>query len=708
MKKNYLPILLFLSGTLAAGLSSAASADYIPNIDRTCSNCSRRYLDSLNVYARPAIRVNQVGFRPADAHKYAFVADTKATTFDVIDASSGKSVWNGTLASVGNWPKPGMWVNGAFNSISSVYEFGDTTSASTENLYSADFSSLSTPGEYYLVVGKDTSAHFIINDYLFNAVFETTLKFFGIQRCGDTHSQLHKPCHLKDGSAIGHDLTGGWHDCGDHFKVSQTEGYAAMVLPLAYDVYSEKAEDRYGQSYDDTTTTDGIPDILWEAKTGADFIYKLYKASKADGLIAQHDMYHSVAVSTADHQFWDVPEKQDAQSPAKGGAPRPVAKGIGTNAAGMYAAALAFFAAGWEMYQTDHYADSLLAAAADIYKNVLVPTYSKNTDGLGGFYTGGGPLYDDAAAAALALWYATKDSSYAYYLYMNQSIVDNATNCFYNKPYFCAGYLGHTSGFYPGGWMTDHENVHAYVLFAFDKLILSTAAKAQSYGISSTERDSLLTRIIASMYRMTDDGTQGDSTVSTNPYGSFTVVPPYNLVWTSSAWGFNRYNMGAANAVFMLYDITGDSQYLNVALDNFYYNMGANPWGLSFIMGAGTRNENHPHNRAANHDKLAGTLSLGPQTLGEITFSGTVYTLGLYPWDDISGYFTWSDGVGMIGTMQDNGSIAFTDNLVWGTYPVNSFRVRASKGPMNGSTYDRTVSALLNGYDLPDFKGLVK
>src|SRR5574344_2429720 len=96
MKKNYLPILLFLSGTLAAGLSSAASADYIPNIDRTCSNCSRRYLDSLNVYARPVIRVNQVGFRPADAHKYAFVADTKATTFDVIDASSGKSVRNGS------------------------------------------------------------------------------------------------------------------------------------------------------------------------------------------------------------------------------------------------------------------------------------------------------------------------------------------------------------------------------------------------------------------------------------------------------------------------------------------------------------------------------------------------------------------------------------------------------------------------------------
>ena len=598
-----MPRILFLLFILAASLFAD---DRIPNIDFTCDTCSRRYLDSLNVYARPVIRVNQIGFRPADNHKFAFVAEPSATTFKVVDASSGASAWEGSLSPLGNWTKPNIWVNGAFNSISSAYEFGsaDSLSTSKENLYSADFSKLTTPGTYFLVVGKDTSYPFIIDEYLFNAVLETTLRFFGIQRCGNTNSQLHGACHVKDGSAVGHDLSGGWHDCGDHFKVSQTLGYAAFVLSLAYNVYSERAEDHYGASYNDTVTTDGIPDILWEAKTGVDFIYKLYKASKADGLIAQGDMYHSVGVGSADHQFWDVPEHQDAQSTAKGGAPRPVAKGIGTNAAGMYAAAMAFFAVGWEMYQTDNYSDSLIAAAKDIYANIIskYAPDGKTTDELLGFYTGGGPLYDDAAAAALALWYATRDTSYAFDLYKNTKINDNASNYKYNLPYFRGGYLGHQSGFYPGGWMTDYENIHAYVLFAFDKLILPTVAKAQSYGIQSEERDSLLLRIVATMTRLTDDGTQGDSVVSTNPYGSFTVVPPYNLVWTSSDWGFNRYNMGAANAVFMLYDMTGDEQYLNVALDNFYYNMGANPWGLSFIMGTGSRTENHPHNRAANPD----------------------------------------------------------------------------------------------------------
>lgn len=596
---RFLWILLCFAITLFAD-------DRIPNIDFTCDTCSRRHLDSLNAFHRPTIRGNQIGFRPADKHKFAFISEPTATTFKVIDASTGSSAWEGSLTSVGNWPRPNLWVNGAFNSISSLYEFGnsDSLSSATENLYSADFSDLTATGTYYLVVGKDTSFPFIINEYLFNAVFETTLKFFGIQRCGNTNSQLHRACHVKDGSHIGHDLTGGWHDCGDHFKVSQTLGYAAFVLSIAYNVYSERAEDRFGASYNDTVTTDGIPDILWEAKVGVDWIYKMYKASKADGLIEQGDMYHSIAIGSEDHQFWDVPEHQDAQSPSKGGAPRPVAKGVGTNAAGMYAAAMAFFAVGWEMYQTDHYSDSLIAAAKDIYKNIIAKYApdGRNTANLQGFYSGGGPLYDDAAAAALALWYATKDTSYAFDLYKNTAINNNADNYRYNLPYFRGGYLGHTSGFYPGGWMTDYENIHAYVLFAFDKLILSTVAKAQSYGISSAERDTLLSRVIATMTRLTDDGTQGDSTVSTNPYGSFTVVPPYNLVWTSSDWGFNRYNMGAANAVFMLYDMTGDEQYLNVALDNFYYNMGANPWGISFIMGTGSRNENHPHNRAANPD----------------------------------------------------------------------------------------------------------
>lgn len=601
-----------------------AVASELPNLDRTDKVHSRRYLDSLNAFARRPIRINQSGFRPQD-YKYAYVADPKATKFQVIDANSGAEAWSGSLSLIKqNVVKPNIWINGAFNSISSVYEFGSQDSVSTakEALYRADFTGLapSAPGEYFVVVGNDTSATFHIHPSIFNSILEMSLQFFGIQRCGNTKSHFHGACHLKDGSKIGHDLTGGWHDCGDHFKVSETLGYATYVLSMVYLTYQDKAEDRYGNSYADTVFTDGIPDVLYEAKIGADYLLKLYRASKADGLIAQGDMYHSVGVDEVDHAFWDLPERQDAQAPSKGGPDRVVLTDIGTNTAGMFAAAMANVAVGYKVYDAA-YADSLLEAAKDIYENVVmrqVDEYitagspGRNT-AFPGFYTGGGPLYDDGAAASLALWYATKDTVYQYNLYKNKNIFDNETNYHYNLDYFRAGFLGNTSGFTPGGWATDYQNIHSYVLFAFQKMILSNPTVAAEYGLSETERDSLSMRTMATFRKLIDNSTNdGDSLVLENPgVGSgdphegpskLHVITPYNLVWTSFDWGVMRYNMGTAVSIFLMYELTGDERYLKVALDNMYFILGANPWDISFLMGAGEKNPQHPHNRASNPD----------------------------------------------------------------------------------------------------------
>ena len=602
--------------------AEAVERETLPNIDRTCTSCSRRYLDSLNVYNRRPIRMNQSGFRPQD-YKYAYVADTKEKTFKVIDANSGKEVpGGGNLSLIGDYIKPNIYINGAYGAAkeNQLYEFGSLdSSVAKETLYRADFTTLSTTGEYFLVVGNDTSATFHVHPSIYNSILENSLQFFGIQRCGNTKSHFHKPCHLLDGSAVGHDLTGGWHDCGDHFKVSETLGYTAYVLSMVYLTYPDKAEDRYGESYADTVFTDGIPDILHEAKIGADFILKLYKASKADGLIAQNDMYHSVGVDQVDHEYWDLPERQDAQDPDKGGPPRVVLKGIGANTAGMYVATLANVATGYRVYDPA-YSDTLIEAAKDIYKNVMMPLFDygngneigKTTD-FPGFYTGGGPRYDDGAAAALAMWYATKDTMYRYDLYKNKSIFDNATNCRFNLDYFPAGFLGNVSGFSPGGWATDYQNIHTYVLFAFQNLILNSAEKSAEYGLTESERDTLSLRNMATFRKILNDATnQGDSTVLENPgVGTgdphegptdLKVIKPYNLVWTSFDWGVIRYNLGTAVSIFLMYELTKDERYLKVALDNMYYALGANPWDISLLMGAGDKNPQHPHNRAANPD----------------------------------------------------------------------------------------------------------
>ena len=116
MKMTYLKKLLTASFVLGELLCVNAMAQ-LPEIDRTCKNCDRRYLDSLNVYNRRPIRVNQAGFRPQD-NKYAYVADPTDMTFKIVDANTKQvvDVGNSSLTLLtASAPKPNIWVNGAFN-----------------------------------------------------------------------------------------------------------------------------------------------------------------------------------------------------------------------------------------------------------------------------------------------------------------------------------------------------------------------------------------------------------------------------------------------------------------------------------------------------------------------------------------------------------------------------------------------------------------
>ena len=627
--------IIFLFALFGFEFAAAAQIHTLPNLDRTCKTCSREYNDTVNVFNRRPIRLNQSGFKP-EHYKYAYVADPKEMTFKVIDANSGKEVpGGGNLSLIGTVTKPGIMVRQAFNSIQDMGFIGDTTDAK-ETLYRADFTSLSTVGEYFIVVGKDTSATFHISPYIYNSILEKSLMFFGIQRCGDTKSHFHGACHLKDGSAVGHDLTGGWHDCGDHFKVAETVGYAAYVLSMVYLTYQDKAEDRFGNSYGDTIK-DGIPDILYEAKIGADYILKLYNASVADGLIDKGDMYHTVGMSDWDHRYWDVPEKQDMQIQDKGGPDRLVLKGIGTNVAGIYAATLANVAVGFRFINPG-YSKELLDAAKTIYDKIVRPTFITYTEQYEandkcarrgkattyesqtpyfngkGYYSGMGLCEDDAAAAAVSLWYATGDTIYPYDLYKNTDMNENGminSTAQYDLAFFPAGYLGTGPGF-NNSWATDYQNLFAYVLFAMQKLILNDPEYEAKFNINETERDALSKRVMAAFRKQVETNSNGDSVAVFYPgsgneepregSSSLHVEPPYNLVWTSFDWGVMRYNMGSAVAVFLLYELTKDERYLKVALDNMYYVLGANPWDISLLLGAGDKNPQHPHNRSANPD----------------------------------------------------------------------------------------------------------
>ena len=168
MKKLISAILLFSLFCIEHSL--AANTHSLPNLDRTCKSCTRIHNDSVNVFNRRPIRLNQSGFKP-EHYKYAYVADPTEKTFKIIDANSGKEVpGGGNLTLIGKVVRPGITVRVSFNSTQDLTRLGDSTSTGSETLYRADFTTLTTVGEYFLVVGKDTSATFHISPYIYNAI----------------------------------------------------------------------------------------------------------------------------------------------------------------------------------------------------------------------------------------------------------------------------------------------------------------------------------------------------------------------------------------------------------------------------------------------------------------------------------------------------------------------------------------------------------
>ena len=86
------------------------------------------------------------------------------------------------------------------------------------------------------------------------------------------------------------------------------------------------------------------------------------------------------------------------------------------------------------------------------------------------------------------------------------------------QDYFRAGFLGNPSGFTPGGWAADYQNIHSFVLFALQKMILNDETVAASYGLSAAERDTLSKRTMATFRKVIDNSTNdGDSLVLENP-----------------------------------------------------------------------------------------------------------------------------------------------------------------------------------------------
>ena len=136
-------------------------------------------------------------------------------------------------------------------------------------------------------------------------LLQKSLRFFDAQACGpevDSYSTLdwRGNCHLDDGSTVinegaTYDLTGGWHDAGDHVKFNYPLAHAVYNLAMLYVDHRDRI---------DATATRSP--LLKHLRHVANYMIKCHP--EPDKYVIQ------VATGSRDHKrpgAWQVPEEND-------------------------------------------------------------------------------------------------------------------------------------------------------------------------------------------------------------------------------------------------------------------------------------------------------------------------------------------------------------------------------------------------------------
>ena len=569
---------------------------------RTCS--AARLLLSVVVLVAPAawsaeqnsyVRVNQIGYETGQPARAYLMTRSPASgaNFSIVNekALSTPSVPVGTL--LGTWGK--------------------------FSVYALDFT-VATPGTYSISVSGSLSAKSLnfridLAENLYSTALSNALSFFHNQRDGADFipSDLRTaPAHLNDktakvyqtpqfsreGTHINGDLvptgavidaSGGWWDAGDYLKFVHTVSYSvALMLVGVRDFPNQMGP---GSPKSDFTT---------EAKFGLDWLLRMWDDKS-------RTLYYQVGIGSGnsdyenDHSIWRLPQDDDA---SHGSEPkyryirnRPVfmAASAGSKISPNLAGRLATdFALCFRIYRASDaaFANQCLVAAEHIFDLAdTAPSGRLLTAAPYDFY-GETQWRDDLELAAVELYFATK------------------------------------SGPLPGGLL--HTDPNFYLRSAADwaAAYLHSRDKPEAIlglGDVSTLAHFDLFRALASGSNPTNLGVSqadllADLKKTLDAALARSGTDPFNF---GVSWGSgDTPTHGASLAILAsVYDylakVTTYSPYADKWLANI---LGANPWGISLVVGDGTTFPHCIHHQVANligsnngHSPiLAGAVVEGP------------------------------------------------------------------------------------------------
>jgi len=203
------------------------------------------------------IRINQLGYLPSSTKVAVLMSDTsmEVTSFRVIDAYT-----DSVVAMLGVRP------TGPLGGMAATFRL--------------DFSSVRTPGVYFLEAGGVRSSIFPVDGGVYDGTADFVLNYMRQQRCG-WNPVLRDSCHVKDGYITYHpekegqriDVTGGWHDASDCLQYTTTSANAIYQMLFAYQRHPEAFGDTH--KADGTPGSDGIPDIVNEIYWGLDWLDRM-------------------------------------------------------------------------------------------------------------------------------------------------------------------------------------------------------------------------------------------------------------------------------------------------------------------------------------------------------------------------------------------------------------------------------------------------
>ncbi|MFH1037346.1 MAG: glycoside hydrolase family 9 protein [PVC group bacterium] len=494
------------------------------------------------------LRTNQRGYLPGDT-KVAIAFsddDLSALSYRLIDSATGETAFG----------PQGMGADaGSYCAFSHNYRL--------------DFSAFTGCGTYQAELndGSAESYYFLISPNAYEGTQEEILEYLRSQRCG-YNPFLDATCHTHPESATDGDawkvdagafadMSGGWHDAGDYIKFLLT---VSNVLDLMLFTYREN-RGKFADDYraDGTPDSNGIPDILDEARYGLDWVLKL-KAVPGR-------LYYQAGGEEDHSSGWRLPQNDNTNYGYSGY--RPAYQGIGANIAGRSAAAFAMAYLIWKNdLGDDAYAAACWSAATELYS--LAWSNLTARDSYPSWFYDETFFYDDLELAGVEMYKASGDFNYL------------------SDAVYCSSLAGSSWGWFDWG---NIQSLAHYELYPHADY--STQSQLQLYLRQDLESN--LNQALTNPFRVSTIYDWGSAAVMT---GTVVMCDFYRKLFPQDT------------TYAALHDEVRD------------YLLGKNQWGVSWVVGQGDNYARDPHSQVSDITgiDIHGTCIEGP--MAQSTWDG--------------------------------------------------------------------------------------